>query len=226
MARRDAFTLIELLVVIAIIALLSGLILASIGTVRNAAEAMRCSSNVRQMWIANLQYSSDYEGCMAATNASGTGNWMSALAPILDPDGGPMPELMWTGCPDWKRSPWYVHPWKNAMWKGYCRNPYLKVCLRDPSESRSDHDLGPGTGYSENWPAPLVATTARWLRFSEVRHLSERIWLGDGWDWYYAPQGGHTDANRHRGRGVYLFCDGHIERRSVADAAVGLRLNK
>lgn len=223
---HSAFTLIELIVVVAIIAILSSLLLASLGTVRTAADAMRCGNILRQVWVANLAYGNDWEGCMAATNATGIGNWMSALTPLIDPENGALAAHMWNGCPDFKRSPWFVHPWKNAMWKGYCRNAYLKVCQRNSAESTTDHDLGPGTGYSENWPAPLVATNARWLTFSEIRHASERIWLGDGWDWYYAPLGGHTDAYRHRGRGVYVFCDGHIERRTVTEAAIGLRLHK
>ncbi|RRJ96325.1 DUF1559 domain-containing protein [Opitutaceae bacterium TAV4] len=57
--RPAAFTLIELLVVIAIIGVLAGLVLATLSRVRQTANRATCTSNMRQMGVALLNYASD-----------------------------------------------------------------------------------------------------------------------------------------------------------------------
>lgn len=57
--RPSAFTLIELLVVISIIALLIAILLPALASAREAARAIKCGSNHRQIAMASLLYAHD-----------------------------------------------------------------------------------------------------------------------------------------------------------------------
>ncbi|MBI2299270.1 MAG: prepilin-type N-terminal cleavage/methylation domain-containing protein [Armatimonadetes bacterium] len=59
--RQHGFTLIELLVVIAIIAILAAILFPVFAKAREKARQSSCSSNVKQMALALLQYVQDYD---------------------------------------------------------------------------------------------------------------------------------------------------------------------
>lgn len=62
MASRNGFSLIELLIVVAIIALLAGLVLVGVGTVRAQAKRSSCAGNLRQTAMAMTQFATDRDG--------------------------------------------------------------------------------------------------------------------------------------------------------------------
>ena len=96
MKRHSGFTLIELLVVIAIIAILAAILLPVFAAARERARASSCASNLKQIGLALIQYTQDFDEGLAPavvgngkSSSDGVSNytWMDAIYPYVKSAG-------------------------------------------------------------------------------------------------------------------------------------------
>lgn len=174
MSRRRAFTLIELLVVIGVIAVLVSILLPVLSRAREAANQVKCMSNLRQLAAAFVAYSNNNRGSFPG---DAIGNWgINVLPRSTD-------WIFWQSGRDLNDSAIAPYLARGDALRSVCR------CPSDVSPPRPD--LRPGAteplpydySYQMDWMLSGDPYFARSFynppRFGEVRHPSEKILLGE-----------------------------------------------
>ena len=83
-SRPRGFTLVELLVVIAIIAMLVTLLLPAVQSAREAARRTQCSSGLRQIGLALLNFEGAYEKLPPSRFRNRHPSWFALILPFVE----------------------------------------------------------------------------------------------------------------------------------------------
>lgn len=217
---QSGFTLIELLVVIAIIAILAAILFPVFAKVREKARQISCASNLKQMGLAIVQYSQDYDEqlCPAwngdadgnpgnGDNYPGTARWMDLIDPYTKSKGIFV-------CPDTPDAIYVPHSYNYHQEGGYCINvTYYDGTTGHPPITDGIFQRS-YTLASLPVPSDTVLVTDSnaannndfQLAWSNIGSQPSGIGHSDlPWGWIYATGGRHTD------RANTLFCDGHVK---------------
>ena len=211
---RNGFTLIELLVVIAIIATLAAILFPVFAQAREKARQASCMSNLKQIGLASLQYSQDYD---------------ETIFPWLMAD--PLGVKMWDGLTDFSVGypPAYV-PEKGFL-QAYMKNTQIQDCLTAagivPFEVDVPNGIPVWTAYGVNMILmPLDESgTFSGLAIADVQSPADTAFMADTMEFKFNPSNQMKRTNqltapsnnspklhgRHSGMANVLWFDGHVK---------------
>jgi prepilin-type N-terminal cleavage/methylation domain-containing protein/prepilin-type processing-associated H-X9-DG protein len=214
--RRTGFTLIELLVVIAIIAILAAILFPVFAKAREKARQSSCLSNIKQIGLALLQYSQDYDEvivrCEVYQPTTYVGRWVDRN--------------------DGTRT--YYWAWLDGI-APYMKNEQVVICpssgtalLAAPNRIRADYVYN---GQLSNMSLGAVTSPASTLWFGDIGYASGNAPTGSATyiENYIGARSGLVanhqatawHANRHNDGGNYGYVDGHAKWLGKTDGSLG-----
>lgn len=218
---RRGFTLIELLVVIAIIAILAAILFPVFGRARENARRTSCQSNLKQMALAWLQYTQDYDeksvphywtevvgGQTIYHFYHGSGAYGGEFDYARSPMWPYMKNAQFTGCASFS----------NSVGADYGMTDYgyniAYVGGMGPGATQARFTNSPNYGRMTREPANLarITTPAQTFLFGETV-MSGPTYV-QRWPWMYPPSSGINFGSihfRHMETAVMSFVDGHVK---------------
>lgn len=215
---KCAFTLVEMLVVIAIIMVLGTLLYPALGRARESGRVVRCSSNLRQLYFATMNFAAD-----GYTPSSST-YWYQGHDDLWYLRHGWITWYTWNSYPDpnppgktSKPNDSDNYDWRNATAAsqgtkcitngslyGYVKSIDIYVC--------PTHKMRAGAGNAVR--SYSMSTALSYVNFFQARSAMQVI-FGDDRNIQNSPYDGQFTTNEiaqwHTGKGNVVYLDGHVE---------------
>ena len=199
---RRGFTLIELLVVIAIIAILAAILFPVFAKAREKARQTSCTSNVKQICLAQMMYAQDYD-----ERLTGRELWMVKLQPYVK-------NWQIFSCPSWGNTVMLTA-------QGYCQRVYHHYDYPGIFGAKGGYAVACySTGTTAGRPLAKIVSPATLIWLLEVPQNRYATSAG-GCTHHSNPDSrcanGPVVDPRHNNGCVFGYVDGHAKWQRVID---------
>lgn len=194
--RHDrAFSIVELLVVVSIIAVLSGVLLPAVKTVRDSAKTVKCLSALRQIGAGALAYSTECRGFLPDCKGNGA-DWATRMSAFVEADNKDQD----SGWGNFQTRGRVYGACPNAKSTGGPNDGFaMSYVLLKPLSS---------SGYSY---ALSASTQVQSFRLSQITYPGTRLFISERTGDQNIGGYGNLDMARHGRRVNAVFCDFHVE---------------